>query len=228
MKTKTLAALAGLCIAAPALAQTSFTNSTGLVIPDANTTGVTQTVSSNLSGLVTQIQVNLNLTHSWVGDLIVRLSYNDGNSTQTADLISRVGRSTSSLAPTVTGSPFGSSRALAGSYNFGDQFSATMWGGTGTMPTNVFTPNAFDAGPGNGYRATTNSAAVQPAGGTVVNLNAIFGGMGATGTWTLFVADYGGGDTGAVASWSVTILPTPGAAALLGLGGLAAARRRRA
>lgn len=244
-----------MAIAATANAQTSFTNSTGMTILDNNTTGVSQTVASNLSGLVTQIEVNIRFgtgtgatgEHTFMGDLLVQLSYNDGNTTATVDIFSRIGRgstTSTSLAPTVTGSPFGSGNDLNGSYNFGDQFFNTLWApttvagssgrGTATaaagMPTNVFTANFFDPGTANGYRATTNAAGVIGADGTphLVSLNAAFGSMGATGTWTLFVRDLGGGDTGGIASWSVTILPTPGAAAMLGLGGLAAMRRRRA
>ena len=50
------------------------------------------------------------------------------------------------------------------------------------------------------------------------------------GDWTLTIQDFGGGDVGTLNAWgfAVTNVPTPGAFALLGLGGLAAARRRRA
>lgn len=50
----------------------------------------------------------------------------------------------------------------------------------------------------------------------------------AAGTWSIFLADDAGGDDGAVGSVVVNYtIPAPGALALLGLGGLAAVRRRR-
>ncbi|MGD1916224.1 MAG: hypothetical protein ACFCBV_08575 [Phycisphaerales bacterium] len=50
----------------------------------------------------------------------------------------------------------------------------------------------------------------------------------AAGTWSIFLADDAGGDDGAVGSIRVDYtIPAPASAALLGLGGLAAARRRR-
>ena len=50
------------------------------------------------------------------------------------------------------------------------------------------------------------------------------------GLWTLSITDSAGGDVGVLREWGfgVTNVPAPGAFALLGLGGLAAARRRRA
>ncbi|HZW05493.1 MAG TPA: hypothetical protein VFF65_00090 [Phycisphaerales bacterium] len=49
------------------------------------------------------------------------------------------------------------------------------------------------------------------------------------GVWTLYIQDDAGGDIGALeGGWSIELVPTPGAAAMLGLGGLAAMRRRRA
>jgi hypothetical protein len=61
------------------------------------------------------------------------------------------------------------------------------------------------------------------------DLGACFNGMDMFGDWTLSVTDSSGGDTGTLNAWGFTVrnVPTPGAAALLGLGGLFAARRRR-
>ena len=49
------------------------------------------------------------------------------------------------------------------------------------------------------------------------------------GDWTLTITDSAGGDTGVLRGWGfgVTNVPAPGALALMGLGGLVAARRRR-
>jgi subtilisin-like proprotein convertase family protein len=56
-----------------------------------------------------------------------------------------------------------------------------------------------------------------------------FNGEDANGTWNLYVYDENGADTGTFDGWTLDIVtvPAPASAALLGLGGLAAARRRR-
>ncbi|RNC82794.1 MAG: hypothetical protein ED559_13800 [Phycisphaera sp.] len=56
-----------------------------------------------------------------------------------------------------------------------------------------------------------------------------FNGEDANGDWSLYVYDENGQDTGTFDGWTLDIvtIPAPASAALLGLGGLAAARRRR-
>jgi len=59
---------------------------------------------------------------------------------------------------------------------------------------------------------------------------AAFNGEDANGTWSLFVFDDAGADTGAFTDgWNIelTVIPAPASAVLLGLGGIAAIRRRR-
>ncbi|HED54817.1 MAG TPA: PEP-CTERM sorting domain-containing protein [Phycisphaerales bacterium] len=53
--------------------------------------------------------------------------------------------------------------------------------------------------------------------------------MDAAGNWSIFITDNAGGDTGTVETISLefTAVPAPASLALLGLGGLAATRRRR-
>ncbi len=70
-----------------------------------------------------------------------------------------------------------------------------------------------------------------PAGtyGTTTDFTSAYAGAPLAGTWTLSIIDIGAGDTGRIAGFDLnfTTVPTPGAAALLGLGGLVAGRRRR-
>lgn len=56
-----------------------------------------------------------------------------------------------------------------------------------------------------------------------------FNGEDANGAWSLYIFDENAGDTGTFDGWTIDIVtvPAPASAALLGLGGLAAARRRR-
>jgi MYXO-CTERM domain-containing protein len=60
-----------------------------------------------------------------------------------------------------------------------------------------------------------------PSAGTLSSLNAT------AGTWTLRVQDLAGADVGTIDRVRLTTVPTPGALALLGLGGLVAGRRNR-
>ncbi|CAN5859382.1 hypothetical protein BH11PLA1_BH11PLA1_18120 [soil metagenome] len=91
----------------------------------------------------------------------------------------------------------------------------------------------------NGDYTFTPTGAGFAAGGTVLpsgttgatnDFSATFAGQALAGTWTLSVTDIASGDTGRLEGFDLnfTTVPTPGAAALLGMGGLLAARRRRA
>ena len=82
--------------------------------------------------------------------------------------------------------------------------------GTGVFQTSVYTPGDLNGA----------------SDGTLLSL---FNGEDANGTWSLFVYDDTGADTGDFQGWTLDIvtIPAPASAALLGLGGLAAARRRR-
>lgn len=56
----------------------------------------------------------------------------------------------------------------------------------------------------------------------------IFNGEALAGTWLLTITDGAGQDTGAISAFGLNVtIPTPGALALMGLGGLMAVRRRR-
>ncbi|MBL8990431.1 MAG: hypothetical protein JNJ48_02490 [Phycisphaerae bacterium] len=239
MKTKTLAALAGLCIAAPALAQTTYTGyaggsptAPGVAIPDNTTAGVSITISSTLGTAITDMVFTLqfgtgttagNREHSWIGDLVVTLAYTPtlGGPIAPVAILDRVG-----VSPNST---FGNSADMNGFYNFADAGSTLVTGAAGNINaagstvggnivSTVFTPDAVQA---NAYTAFVGTAQINNA---LAAFNTAYG----TGTWTVFITDRAGGDTGDIISASVTLIPTPGAAALLGLGGLAAARRRRA
>jgi hypothetical protein len=210
-KIAMLVGVAGLALAANAQ---TFGPGTGATIADNVPAG---TAMGNIavagqSANIASISFELtNLTHTWVGDLIATVTYTPSvGAPISATLMSRVG------STTVAG--VGDSSNLGGNYTFSDTGS-DLWALV-TLPANG---SAFVAPSGN-YRATGALSS------TPVNLNSVFGGVNGNGTWGLTISDNAAADTGALGSWSLTIVPVPapGAAALLGLGGLVAFRRRRA
>ncbi|MEP7148777.1 MAG: FG-GAP-like repeat-containing protein [Acidobacteriota bacterium] len=169
-------------------------------IPDgpgpAGTYGTPLVISYNVTGVaapLTDVSVNLTLTHSWVGDLDVVLRSPGGTASQT--IFSRVGA--------LTATSFGSSSDLLGLYNFTDSAAGTnFW--TAAVATPV---------PAGNYRTTApGPVAASPA--PVTSLTTPFAGLSTgqiTGTWTLTIRDGGGGDTGSV---TVSNLTLNGAAAV--------------
>jgi uncharacterized protein (TIGR03382 family) len=186
--SKILAATAGLALAAGALAGNSY-NGAGFGFIDNTTQSSSIAVGDSFS--IADVSVTLNsITHTWVGDLTIALS----NGSTTVNLITR---------PGFTGTGFGSSGDLNGTYTFavaGAAFPTTLTG-TQVVPAGTY------AAPGLAGFIGQNSAA----------------------NWTLSVQDSAGGDTGSLSSWTLNLtpVPTPGAAALLGLAGVAGLRRRR-
>ena len=131
--------------------------------------------------------------------------------TWVGDLTATLSNGSTSFAlftrPGFTGTGFGNNTDLGGTYVFQDG------------------APSFTA-------ATAANAGGFLIGGTyspVGSLDAAFAGSNSAATWTLNVTDSAGGDLGSVSSWSLTLtpVPTPGAAALLGLAGVAGIRRRR-
>lgn len=105
--------------------------------------------------------------------------------------------------PGFTGSGFGNSADFVGSNSYG-------WADGGSVFPTASTP------------------AIIPS-GTYAPVNAFsaFNGSNSSGAWTLTVTDNAGGDTGQMNGWTLNLVPTPGAAALFGVAGLAGLRRRR-
>ncbi|AFL79585.1 regulatory P domain of subtilisin-like proprotein convertases [Aequorivita sublithincola DSM 14238] len=67
----------------------SQTSTAGVAIPDGNSTGVTVTMNVTEDVSITDLNVNVNITHSWVGDISVSIKSPSGT---TALIIDRPGR----------------------------------------------------------------------------------------------------------------------------------------
>lgn len=168
---------------------------------------VSQSIVVADAGALTGVEVHLTLgtAHTYVGDLFITLS----NGTTTADIMVRPGSVNFSLG---FGWDFG------GPYTFADG-GASIWAQNGGQYSDNFLV------PAGTYAAST-------AGGTLVSLNALFGGQNRAGSWTLRIRDQFSGDSGVVTAWGLTLttadqVPEPTGLSLLALGAGAAAFRRR-
>lgn len=222
------AAVMGLCGLAQAGTGFSYTNGgNNLAIPDGSGTDVggatvfLEISTNEPNWIIKDLNVGLNVTHTWQGD--VRLWLEHVESGQTIVLINRPGR----LVGTST---FGYSNDNYGNLGVAEMLFDDSAAGTynspnrgGIGPATLGTTNVTGS-----WRA--DDTAFEGFGGNS-NL-AQFNGMALVGTWRLYGQDFAAGDTGALRQFSLYFtaneIPAPGALALLGLAGLAGARRRRA
>ena len=157
------------------------------------------------SGAILDVNVMLlDGTHTWISDLEITLVSPSGTAVRLLDLVGT-----------------GNSDDLAGDLGFDDeaagQLPATT--GSGFTGSGVFQPTDVEMIDASGVAPTMFGGGLS-----------MFDGEDANGTWSLYVFDEFGGDTGAInGGWTIEIevVPAPASAALLGLGGLAAVRRRR-
>jgi len=174
----------------------TFNGTTGLpwAIPDNNLAG--QTRSLTVAGIpanavITEIRVNFNMTHTWVGDIIMNLQGPHG---QTLNLVGLLdGGTGSNGTDDFTGTSVSSDNARP------------AMSGAPAPRTGVFRADAYNT---NAVGPTVLPTTV--AGATAWNSFLALGGA-ANGTWTIGVCDAGPADFGNLSSWSVSI--TYGAAA---------------
>ena len=151
------------------------------------------------------INVYLNISGGYNGDLYGYLVYNDGTTTRTEILLNRIGGGNLAAA----GSGFGSGTD-AGSFT-SLQAVGVRISDTGSAINGV-TPGAATAVASGNY--TPDSAATFAS--TFNNLNS-------GGTWTLFLADLATGDQSTLVNWGldITVVPEPATWALIIFGVLA-------
>ena len=150
-----------------------------LTVTDNNTTGVTNAVA--VSGIpagvvVTNVAIKFNMTHTWVGDLVMNLKAPNG---QTMNLIAALNGGTGSN----------------GTANFTntviDSVSTTALSGAAAPRTGTFRADKFTATIPTVTPTTTNSWLP-----LLSTLN---------GNWTLGMCDIGAGDIGVLTSWEIQI-----------------------
>ena len=206
---KLTAIFAAMCLAAGVQAQmvtNTFQQTVNTLISDANPTGYfsTNTVSG-LFGRIQSVNVALDITGGFNGDLYAYLSFGNGF----AVLLNRVGKSDSSVYGY---SDVGFNITLSDS-------AATdihLYGGNdGSLLTGTWQPDGRETDPQLVVGSDLRTA-----------LLGSFDNQGPNGTWTLFIADMASGYQSTLVSWNLEIItvPEPSTIQLLAaFGGLAAA-----
>jgi subtilisin-like proprotein convertase family protein len=181
---------------APGAGAATFSNTTPLSIPaSGNASSYPSGIAvSGIPGPVTDIDVSLNgVSHTSPVDIGVVLVAPSGTALALFDCV-------------------GSGIDAAGLTFTIDDSAATQLPPTGALTGGSFRPTghcnparSFDA-PG----PLTSYAYPGPARGTSATLASTFNGLGANGTWNLFVRDFLPGDSGQFAGgWSLTVKPDP-------------------
>jgi len=209
-KSKLLAVLAlALSLAGATQGQTnSYSINVNAPIIDGNPVGQTSVTNlSGLSGSISNVEVTLDITGGFNGDLYAYLVSPSG---QMLVLLNRVGVGTGN-AIGYSDAGFNIILSDSGAHNIHNyqnygiptgQLTGT-WAADGRAILPNSAPSAFDASP------TTDFS--------------LFNNANPNGVWTLFIADLGGGSQSTLVSWGLTIVTVPEPQTwLLGLSGGAA------
>ena len=184
------AVLAG--VTRPALADFSATFTSGATVPDGSFIGLNDT--RNLTGVpfntITDVNVRMNVSGGWNGDLYAYLVHNSGF----AVLLNRVGRSSSSsfgYGDAGFDVTFDAQNVATYDFHYYQLQGGSITGGANWRPDGR---NISPTSSGATFDSTSPSA-----------LLTSFNGINPNGNWTLFVADVSGGSTSVLSSWGLDI-----------------------
>jgi len=193
MKTKLL--LATLFFSSIANSQT-YNFNTSTPIPDGTGTGcgsasiqgnIATTVNVPITATITdptKVTINLDLSHTWLGDVVAQLTKPGGTS---CALIKRLGGTTDTSCG--DSSDFGAGNVLS--------FNAAN-----TTTINFATPGATTSIPAGAY-APSGGASPHPSTIPLCNLTTFLNGAAVNGNWSMTFYDNGADDTGTVNSWQL-------------------------
>jgi subtilisin-like proprotein convertase family protein len=190
---------------------TNFTFAVNSAVPDATPLGLTLATNlSGMSGAIIDVNVTLNITGGFNGDLYAYLAGPNGGF---AVLLNRAGVSNnaSAFGYSTAGLNVTLDDAAANSIHYYQNFSFTLNGGgqlTGTWQPDGINIDPLSA-PGS-FLGAGQTALLSSLNGTDAN-----------GTWTLFLADLSSGGNAMLVDWGLQIaIPEP-APIVLGVWGLA-------
>jgi subtilisin-like proprotein convertase family protein len=147
-----------------------------LAIPDNDPAGVTTSLEASPSAVIGDVNIVLEVDHTWTGDLIFKVTH--GGTTVT--IADRPGR-------TASGVGCGADLACARPVILDDE--------AATIPIECSAPSDC---------ATCFPGDIVAAGSYIPNeVLSAFDGADQTGTWTLFVSDNAADDVGVVCAWEV-------------------------
>lgn len=200
--------------------------SVDLEIPDYDPSGIISVLNFNTGGkLVSSIEVRLEISGGWNGDLYAYLQHSSDSSSVISVLLNRPGRTEANQAGSAS-----SGMEVVFKDEAGLDLNTAISGNYGDFVSGEYQPDARSADPD---EVTNNSLRSLYLSG--------FDGIQADGDWTLFVADLGGGETSTLSSWGISMVTSDSPIAavpepsdfLLGavptcVGGFVLLRRRRA
>ena len=141
---------------------------------------------------ISDVVIDLDWAHTWIGDLIARVDYDEdsnGSVDVSATIVCRPGR-TVSCGPTGTGAGCSSNFTTGALYYFDDTAAASLPTTGCLSATNI---------PGGCYKPT----------GLGAGPLSVFEGRLKGGKWYLFISDNAAGDLLTLTKWSVHILNSP-------------------